>query len=115
LVDEEKYIPKQGDIIRANLNPKKGHEQKGYRPLVVLSNDIVAKFTNVVIIAPISTTKRRLPLYIKMHDKCKTTGYVLLDQLVTIDYLVRNAKYIEKVPEKFLGKLLDVSRRIFSK
>lgn len=30
-----KYIPKQGDILLINLNPKKGHEQSGIRPAVV--------------------------------------------------------------------------------
>jgi mRNA interferase MazF len=30
---------KQGDIIKMNFNPQRGHEQAGYRPAVVISND----------------------------------------------------------------------------
>ena len=30
---------KQGDIIKINFNPQKGHEQSAYRPAVVVSND----------------------------------------------------------------------------
>lgn len=83
---------KQGDIIIANLNPKQGHEQQGFRPLLVLSNDIVDQYSNVVIVAPISSTERRLPLYIDLPKNLKTNGVVLLDQLTTIDYRARGQK-----------------------
>jgi len=48
-----------------------------------LSNNIVSKYTNVVIAAPISTTLRRLPLYLELPDGLTTKGTVLLDQLVS--------------------------------
>lgn len=34
---------KQGDIIKLNFNPQAGHEQFGYRPAVVLSNNFLIK------------------------------------------------------------------------
>jgi len=33
-----KYIPKQGDIVALNFNPQSGHEQKGRRPAIIISN-----------------------------------------------------------------------------
>ena len=30
---------RQGDIIKLNFNPQAGHEQAGYRPALVISND----------------------------------------------------------------------------
>jgi len=42
-------IPQQGDIIKLDLDPRKGHEQLGFRPVIVLSNNIVSQYTNVVI------------------------------------------------------------------
>lgn len=36
----------QGDIIKVNFNPQKGHEQAGYRPAVVVSNDFFNLKTN---------------------------------------------------------------------
>ena len=95
---------KQGDIIIANLNPKQGHEQQGFRPLLVLSNDIVDKYSNVVIVAPISSTERRLPLYIDLPKNLKTNGVVLLDQLTTIDYLARGAKKPKRYRRNFYKK-----------
>jgi mRNA-degrading endonuclease toxin of MazEF toxin-antitoxin module len=50
-------IPMQGDIIKINLDPKKGHEQAGYRPYICLSNKIISDYANIAIFAPISNTK----------------------------------------------------------
>ena len=107
-------VPEQGDIITIDLDPRMGHEQQGFRPVIVLSNDIVSKYSNVIIAAPISTTQRRLPLYQSLPDNIKTKGIVLLDQLITLDYKARSAKYIEKVSVEFLNHLLNISRRIFT-
>ena len=107
-------VPQQGDIIKLDLNPRKGHEQQGFRPVIVLSNNIVSQYTNVVIAAPISTTQRRLPLYRDLPDNLNTKGTVLLDQLVTLDYKARSFQFIEKVPADLLLQLLNVTQRIFT-
>jgi mRNA interferase MazF len=107
-------VPQQGDIIKLDLNPRKGHEQQGFRPVIVLSNNIVSQYTNVVIAAPISTTQRRLPLYHDLPDNLNTKGTVLLDQLVTLDYKARSCQFIEKVSFDFLLQLLSVTQRIFT-
>ena len=99
-------IPMQGDIIKINLNPKKGHEQKGYRPYICLSHHLVSDYANIAIFAPISNTSRQYPLYVPLK-KTKSTGLVLLDQLVTIDYNARQWSYIETVDNNFLNDLLN--------
>ena len=109
-----KGVPRQGEIIRLNLNPRIGHEQQGFRPVIVLSNNIVSKYSNVVIVAPISTTLRRLPLYCDLPDGLITTGTVLLDQLVTLDYKARSFQFVETVPSEFLLQLLNIAQRIFT-
>jgi len=107
-------IPQQGDIIKLNLNPRMGHEQQGFRPVIVLSNNIVSSYTNVVIVAPISTTQRRFPLYRDLPYGLTTKGIVLLDQLVALDYKVRSFQFVETVPAEYLLQLLDVTQRIFT-
>ena len=99
-------VPVQGDIIKINLNPKQGHEQQGYRPYICLSNKIISDVANIAVFAPISNTKRRYPLYIPL-ERTKTTGSVLLDQLVTIDYNAREFSYVESVPSDMLKNLLS--------
>ena len=97
--------PMQGDIIKINLNPKQGHEQKGYRPYICLSNKIISDIANIAVFAPISSTKRNYPLYINLQGT-ETTGAVLLDQVVTIDYNARNFEFIESVPSNVIDELL---------
>jgi len=97
--------PLQGDIIKINLNPKQGHEQQGHRPYICLSNKIISDMANIAVFAPISNTSRNYPLYIKLRGT-KTTGAVLLDQLVTIDYNARNFEFVESVPTDVIDELL---------
>ena len=104
--------PQQGDIIKINLDPKKGHEQAGFRPYICLSNRIVSNYANIAIFAPISNTERKYPLYIPLQ-KTKTSGRVLLDQLVTIDYNARNFKFVETIPSALLRQILSVVVMVF--
>ena len=99
-------VPMQGDIIKINLDPKHGHEQKGYRPHICLSHHLISDYANIAVFAPISNTARQYPLYIPLQETI-TTGVVLLDQLVTIDYNARKWNYVEKVSDAFLTGLLE--------
>jgi mRNA interferase MazF len=98
-------VPMQGDIIKINLDPKQGHEQKGYRSYICLSHHLVSDYANIAVFAPISNTSRQYPLYVPLVTT-KSTGAILLDQLVTIDYNARQWKYIETVDNDFLNELL---------
>jgi mRNA interferase MazF len=109
-----KGVPMQGDIIKINLDPRKGHEQQGYRPYIALSNRLISEYANIAIFAPINSTERKYPLYIPLR-KTKTTGVVLLDQLVTIDYNARQFRFVETVDSDFLEELLEKVVLIFQK
>ena len=89
--------PVQGDIIKIN--------QSGYRPYICLSNKMISDIANIAVFAPISNTKRNYPLYIQLKNT-KTTGSVLLDQVVTIDYNARNFEFIESMPDDIINELL---------
>lgn len=105
---------RQGSIIKINLDPKAGHEQRGYRPYICLSHSIVTKYSNIAIFAPISNTGRSYPFYVPL-DGTVSTGKVLLDQLVTIDYNARNYRYVEDISDDLLEKLLARVKVLFEK
>jgi mRNA interferase MazF len=46
---------KQGEIWFTNLDPTKGSEQAGYRPVVILSGNLLNAYLKVVITAPLTT------------------------------------------------------------
>ena len=49
------YIPKQKDIVLLDFTSTKGHEQKEYRPAIVISNDTFNKNTKMVILCHITS------------------------------------------------------------
>ena len=93
-----KYIPDKGDIIYVNLDPAIGHEQKGYRPALVLSCNDFNKYTNMLIILPISSNTKMFPTHYILKGTTKIQGAVLCEQIKSIDYTNRKIKFIEKAP-----------------
>lgn len=75
----------QGDIFYVDFNPSMGHEQKNRRPAIALSNDLVAKYSGMTIVAPISSTTRNFPMYMSLPINLPVHGKVLLDQTTALD------------------------------
>jgi mRNA interferase MazF len=46
---------KQGEIWYASLNPTRGSEQAGHRPVVIVSGDVLNTYLNIVIAMPLTT------------------------------------------------------------
>ena len=46
---------KQAEIWYADLNPVKGNEQAGYRPVVIISGNLLNKYLNIAIVCPLTT------------------------------------------------------------
>ena len=52
----------RGDVWLANLNPTRGSEQAGIRPVLVFQNDVINRFTTTVLAIPLTTNLRRAAL-----------------------------------------------------
>lgn len=81
---------KQGDILWASLNPTKGHEQPGLRPVLILQNDLFNEHLNTVLVVPLTTnlrTKNFVSTYFlgKKASKLKKDSVLLLHQIRCID------------------------------
>ena len=55
-------IVKRGDIQLADMNPTRGSEQAGVRPVLILQNDVINRFTTTVLSIPMTTNLRRAAL-----------------------------------------------------
>ena len=53
---------KRGEVWLADLNPTRGSEQGGTRPVIIFQNDIVSRFSTTVITIPLTTNLRRASL-----------------------------------------------------
>ena len=80
----------RGDMFYANLGRGIGSEQKGYRPVLVIQNDVGNKFSPTVIVASITSKvgiKAKLPThyFINTEDGLQAPSIILLEQIRTID------------------------------
>ena len=94
-----KYIPKQGDIVYMDFNPTKGHEQKGKRPAIIISNDVFNINTKMAILCPITSNTKEFPTHYELEDSKKIKGSVLCEHIRSIDYENRKVKFIEKASD----------------
>ena len=107
---------KQGDIIKINLSPRKGHEQDGYRPAVVVSGD---KFNgiskNIAVVCPITTTNKPYPFHVALDERTKTNGTILCDHVISLNINERGYSFIESVPDEILDDVLQRLNILFEK
>ena len=101
------YTPNQGDIVVIDFDPTKGHEQKGRRPAIVVSNGQFHRFTNMTIVCPITNKIRSWPSHIMLDDRTKTTGEVICEHLRAVDLSSRNPVFVEQVPPDVLQQIVS--------
>lgn len=93
----------QGDIIKINFNPQLGHEQAGYRPALVISNN----FFNVAILCPITTSNNKFPLHIPLDERTQTKVFILCEHLKTVDLNARKHIFVEKIPSDIFKQVYN--------
>jgi mRNA interferase MazF len=99
---------KQGHIIWLDFDPQIGHEQKGRRPALVVSNETFNNFSKLAIVCPITNTDKKYPFHIKLDKRTQTTGVILCDQTRTLDINARNYEYVETIPDDILFEAVDI-------
>lgn len=100
---------KRGDLYLANLNPTRGSEQSGYRPVLVIQNDIGNAVAPTTIIAPVTTKSfsKEYPTNVRLlraMGALKADSTVLLSQIRTIDK-TRLEKKLGSLPESTMHKV----------
>ncbi len=101
-------FPKRGEVYWVNLDPTRGGEIQKTRPGLVVSNDVGNEFSNVVMIAPITSKVTRIyPTESKTIVDGKKAK-IMLHQCRAIDKSRLSKKICEISPEA----MLDVERAI---
>ncbi len=104
----QNYTPEKGDFIVATFDPQSGHEQKGRRPALVISNSLFNKATGLAIVCPVTNTNSNIPFHIEVSEKSSLTGFIMVEQVKSIDYMSRRVKFIEKTDDELLNEVLSV-------
>lgn len=102
------YVPTQGDIIAITFDPQSGHEQRGRRPALVVSKYLFNRNTGLAIVCPITSTFRDFPFHVPIPETSKLTGFVMVEQVKSVDFRARRAKLIEPGTEELLSEVLSI-------
>lgn len=102
------YVPRKGDFIALTFDPQSGREQQGRRPALVISNYLFNLHTGLAIVCPITNTNRQIPFHLAVPTSPKITGFVMVDQIKSVDFRARKAKFIEAAPSELLDDVLAV-------
>ena len=81
---------KRGDLFYADLSPVIGSEQGGFRPVIILQNDIGNRYSPTTIVAAITSqlNKANLPTHVRVRSHTyglPKHSIILLEQIRTID------------------------------
>jgi mRNA interferase MazF len=98
-------IPEKGDFITANFDPQSGHEQKGRRPALVISNTVFNERTGLAIVCPLTQTERHFSLHVAVDDEPNIHGFVMVEQVKSIDCSTRGVKIIGRASQSLLEEV----------
>ena len=99
---------KRGDIYLVSLDPTEGREQRGHRPVLVVSPADFNEATKLPVILPITNggeSARRIGFAVPISG-IKTTGVVRCDQPRVLDLLTRNGRRVDTLPPAIMEEVL---------
>lgn len=100
------YIPECGDIVWLEFDPQSGNEHKGTRPALALSPRIYNQKSGLCVFVPITSKIKGYPFEIILNGEV-VQGAILSDQVRSLDYRSRKARFCEKINEKILQKVRE--------
>ena len=108
---------KRGEIWLVGLDPTQGHEQKGRRPVLIVSPEAFNRVTRVPVVLPITSGgsfARTAGFAVKLEDAgTKTAGVVRCDQPRALDLRARGGRRLESVPAAIVDEVLAKVATIF--
>ena len=107
---------RRGDIYLVSLDPTFGHEQRGQRPVLVISPTKFNEASKLPVILPITSGgafARRLGFAVPISG-IRTTGIVRCDQPRTLDLAARGGRRVDALPAELLEEVLEKTAVLFA-
>lgn len=102
------YCPKQGDVVWLSFTPQSGHEQVGFRPALTLSAESYNRKVGLALFCPITSKAKGYPFEVPLPAGLKASGVVLSDQVKSLDWQARGARYSCKAPATVVADVLSL-------
>jgi mRNA interferase ChpB len=107
---------KRGDIYMVSLDPTLGHEQRGHRPVLILSPTAFNKKTKLPVILPITSGgefARRIGFAVPLTGTC-VTGVIRCDQPRVLDVAARGGRKVDAVSPELIEDVLARTATLFT-
>ncbi|MDR2881480.1 MAG: type II toxin-antitoxin system PemK/MazF family toxin [Azoarcus sp.] len=99
---------KRGDIYMVDLEPAAGHEQRGHRPVLIVSPEAFNRLTKCPVVLPITSGgdfARRVGFAVPISG-IATSGIVRCDQPRALDLAVRGGRKVDTLPSSIMDEVL---------
>ncbi len=107
------YVPDAGHIVWLEFDPQAGREQAGRRPAVVLTPASYNKKTSLMICCPLTSQIKGYPFEVLVEiDGIQSV--VLSDQVKSLDWKIRKAKFKDKVSLDVLVEVRAKAKSLLS-
>lgn len=100
------YVPERGHVVWLRFNPQAGHEQAGHRPAVVISPQQYNRRVGLALVCPVTSQIKGYPFEVVLPPGLKAQGAILSDQLKSLDWRVRKARYVCTIRSEVLDETI---------
>jgi len=98
------YVPEAGDIVMLDFDPQVGREQAKRRPALVLTDQRYNRASGLAVVCPLTSKRKPYPFALPITVD-EVEGAVLVDQLKSLDWLGRSAKFHSKAEPGLVNKV----------
>src|SRR5271165_3837341 len=98
------YVPEAGDIAMLDFDPQVGREQAKRRPALVLTDRSYNRASGLAVVCPLTSKRKPYPFALPITVD-EVEGSVLVDQLKSMDWIGRKAKFRSKADPALVGKV----------
>ena len=105
------YVPERGHLVWLTFDPQAGHEQAGTRPAVVISPARYNRKVGLGLFCPVTSQVKGYPFEVLLPPGLRVQGAILADQVKSLDWRVRRARFAGVVPPEVLE---DAAARIIA-
>ena len=96
-------MPDPGDLVWMEFTPQARSEQRGRRPALVISPKTYNGKVGLALFCPITSKIKGYPFEVLLPDGYSVGGVILSDQLKSLDWRTRKAKFIERISSDLMA------------
>jgi len=100
------WVPDRRDVVWIQFDPQAGHEQRGRRPALVISPAAYNGKVGLALLCPITSQVKSYPFEVILPEGTRVKGAVLSDQVKSLDWRARKAKFICRLPKETMDEIL---------